>query len=148
MVGQPVPGDRARRLVAGVKTCTSTSRRTSRRESSTTSAWRAADIWIESDVYVELAPSKHNLAQGFFLYGYEPGGNRAEVTSAGPTRVRAGRALRGLGRGRPRKKGQARHKPTVPTFHTYGTPVFEPGNDVSPQAAQAHPGCGRRPGSA
>ena len=44
---------------------------------------RAADIFIEHDVHVEAAPSKHTIAQGFFLYGIEPGGNRIEVTSGG-----------------------------------------------------------------
>jgi catechol 2,3-dioxygenase len=34
-------------------------------------------------VYIEAAPSKHAIAQGFFLYGYEPGGSRIEVTPGG-----------------------------------------------------------------
>ena len=32
---------------------------------------------------IEAAPSKHAIAQGFFLYGFEPGGNRVEVTTGG-----------------------------------------------------------------
>jgi len=44
---------------------------------------RAADIFLENDVHIEAAPSKHAVAQGFFLYGYEPGGNRIEVTTGG-----------------------------------------------------------------
>ena len=44
---------------------------------------RAADIFLDNDVYIEAAPSKHAIAQGFFLYGYEPGGNRIEVTTGG-----------------------------------------------------------------
>ena len=32
---------------------------------------------------IEAAPSKHGVAQGFFLYGFEPGGNRIEVTTWG-----------------------------------------------------------------
>ena len=34
-------------------------------------------------VHIEAAPSKHAIAQGFFLYGLEPGGNRIEVTTGG-----------------------------------------------------------------
>jgi catechol 2,3-dioxygenase len=85
---------------------------------------RAADIWLDNDVHIEAAPSKHAIAQGFFLYGYEPGGNRVEVTTGGrfvyapdePTVVwtQADRA-----------KGQAWGVETVATFHTYGTPPVE-----------------------
>ena len=42
---------------------------------------RAADLFVDSDVPIEAAPSKHGVAQGFFLYGFEPGGNRVEVTT-------------------------------------------------------------------
>ena len=42
---------------------------------------RAADLFIDNDVYIEAAPSKHAVAQGMFLYAYEPGGNRVEVTT-------------------------------------------------------------------
>jgi catechol 2,3-dioxygenase len=85
---------------------------------------RAADIWLDNDVHIEAAPSKHAIAQGFFLYGYEPGGNRVEVTTGGrfvyapdePTVVwtEADRA-----------KGQAWGVETVATFYTYGTPPVE-----------------------
>ena len=44
---------------------------------------RAADLFVDNDVYIEAAPSKHGVAQGFFLYGFEPGGNRIEVTTGG-----------------------------------------------------------------
>src|SRR5262249_15925851 len=37
---------------------------------------RAADVFLDAGVHIEAAPSKHAIAQGFFLYGYEPGGNR------------------------------------------------------------------------
>jgi catechol 2,3 dioxygenase len=86
---------------------------------------RAADIFLDHDVYIEAAPSKHGVAQGFFLYGYEPGGNRIEVTSGGymvydpeqpvVTWTEAERAL-----------GQAWRVKTISTFHTYGTPHIEP----------------------
>ena len=44
---------------------------------------RAADIWLDAGIEIEAAPSKHAIAQGFFLYGLEPGGNRVEVTTGG-----------------------------------------------------------------
>jgi catechol 2,3-dioxygenase len=85
---------------------------------------RAADIWLDAGIYIEAAPSKHGVAQGFFLYGYEPGGNRVEVTTGGymvydpdqPTVTWTEEE---------RKKGQAWGVKTIPTFHTYGTPPVE-----------------------
>ena len=85
---------------------------------------RAADIWLDNDVPIEAAPSKHAIAQGFFLYGLEPGGNRIEVTTGGyfvfdpefepVVWTEAERA-----------KGQAWGVKTVESFHTYGTPPVE-----------------------
>jgi catechol 2,3-dioxygenase len=82
---------------------------------------RAADLFLDADVPIEAAPSKHAVAQGMFLYVYEPGGNRVEVTTgthfiydpAYPPVVwtQAERA-----------RGQAWGVKTVETFHTYGTP--------------------------
>jgi catechol 2,3-dioxygenase len=82
---------------------------------------RAADLFLEHGVHIEAAPSKHAVAQGFFLYGYEPGGNRIEVTTGGylvydpeqPTVVWSEDE---------RRLGQAWRVKTVDTFHTYGTP--------------------------
>jgi catechol 2,3 dioxygenase len=86
---------------------------------------RAADLFLDQNVYIEAAPSKHAIAQGFFLYAYEPAGNRIEVTTGGrlvydpdePTVVwtQAERA-----------KGQAWGVKTIESFHTYGTPPVEP----------------------
>jgi catechol 2,3-dioxygenase len=42
---------------------------------------RAADILTENGVFIEAGPAKHNNSQGFYLYSYEPGGNRVEVYS-------------------------------------------------------------------
>ncbi|SKA12048.1 catechol 2,3-dioxygenase [Enhydrobacter aerosaccus] len=42
---------------------------------------RAADILVENAIFVEAGPSKHNNSQGFYLYSYEPGGNRVEIYS-------------------------------------------------------------------
>ena len=40
---------------------------------------RAADIFMENGVFIEAGPSRHNNSQAFYLYSYEPGGNRIEV---------------------------------------------------------------------
>jgi catechol 2,3-dioxygenase len=42
---------------------------------------RAADIFAENGVFIEAGPSRHNNSQGFYLYSYEPGGNRIEIYS-------------------------------------------------------------------
>jgi catechol 2,3-dioxygenase len=42
---------------------------------------RAADILAENGIFIEAGPSRHNNSQGFYLYSYEPGGNRVEVYS-------------------------------------------------------------------
>jgi len=64
------------------------------------------------------------VAQGFFLYGFEPVGNRIEVTTGGyfvydpdpePT----------VWSEAERAKGQAWGVKTVESFHTYGTPVID-----------------------
>ena len=85
---------------------------------------RAADIFVDAGVPIEAAPSKHGVAQGFFLYGYEPGGNRVEVTTGGylmydpdPEPV--------VWSEEERKLGQAWRVKTVEAFHTYGTPPVE-----------------------
>lgn len=44
---------------------------------------RAADIFMENDIFIEAGPSKHNNSQAFYLYSYEPGGNRIEVYNSG-----------------------------------------------------------------
>jgi catechol 2,3-dioxygenase len=42
---------------------------------------RAADILVENGIFIEAGPSRHNNSQAFYLYSYEPGGNRIEVYS-------------------------------------------------------------------
>jgi catechol 2,3-dioxygenase len=42
---------------------------------------RAADVLVENGIFIEAGPSKHNNSQAFYLYSYEPGGNRVEVYS-------------------------------------------------------------------
>jgi catechol 2,3-dioxygenase len=42
---------------------------------------RAAEILAENGIFIEAGPAKHNNSQGFYLYSYEPGGNRIEINS-------------------------------------------------------------------
>ena len=35
----------------------------------------------ENGIFIEAGPSMHNNSQGFYLYTYEPGGNRVEIYS-------------------------------------------------------------------
>jgi catechol 2,3-dioxygenase len=82
---------------------------------------RAADLFVDAGVPIEAAPSKHGVAQGFFLYGFEPGGNRIEVTTGGyfvydpdfePI----------VWTQEERARGQYWGVQTIESFHTYGTP--------------------------
>jgi|TARA_B100002003_G_C14112119_1_gene534883 catechol 2,3-dioxygenase len=44
---------------------------------------RAADLYMEHGIQIEAGPSRHNNSQGFYLYAFEPGGNRVEVYTSG-----------------------------------------------------------------
>ena len=44
---------------------------------------RAADILMENGIEIEAGPSRHNNSQAFYLYSFEPGGNRIEVYTSG-----------------------------------------------------------------
>jgi catechol 2,3-dioxygenase len=44
---------------------------------------RAADIFLENGVHIETGPHKHAIQGTFFLYVWEPAGNRVELANAG-----------------------------------------------------------------
>lgn len=44
---------------------------------------RAADVMRDAGVFVEAGPGRHAIGENFFLYVYEPGGNRVELFSGG-----------------------------------------------------------------
>ena len=85
---------------------------------------KAADIMLENGVYIEYGPYKHAINQTFFLYVWEPGGNRIEFANAGARLI--------LDPAWPvvewseaeRAKGQAWGMKTVATFHVHGTPFL------------------------
>ncbi len=83
---------------------------------------RAADIFLENGVFIETGPHKHAVQQTFFLYVYEPGGNRVEVANAGARLVLAPDWKPITWTEEERKKGQAWGLKTIESFHTHGTP--------------------------
>lgn len=85
---------------------------------------RAADIFLENDVFIESGPSKHALTQAFFLYAYEPGGNRIEIFSSGYL-IFAPDWEPVVWTQAERARGQAWGLRLPESFHTYGTPPVE-----------------------
>jgi len=86
---------------------------------------RAADICLEHGIFIEYGPYKHAVQQTFFLYVYEPGGNRVEIGCPGARLILAPDWRPIVWSEAERRKGQAWGMPTVATFHTYGTPPVE-----------------------
>jgi catechol 2,3-dioxygenase len=83
---------------------------------------RAADIFLENGVFIETGPHKHAIQQTFFLYVYEPGGNRVEVANAGARLILAPDWKPIVWTEAERRKGQAWGLKTIESFHTHGTP--------------------------
>lgn len=100
---------------------------------------KAADIFLENGVFIEYGPYKHAINQTFFLYVWEPGGNRIEFANAGARLI--------LDPDWPvvewseteRAKGQAWGMKTVPTFHTHGTPYVEDQEEIDRAAMEGRP---------
>ena len=85
----------------------------------------AADICLENGIHIETGPHKHAIQQTFFLYVYEPGGNRVEIANAGARLILAPDWKPIRWTEAERKKGQAWGLKTIESFHTYGTPPVE-----------------------
>ena len=85
---------------------------------------KMADILRESGTFIETGPHKHSIGQTFFLYFYEPGGNRIEVGSGGFT-IFDPDWKPVVWTEHERKMGQAWGLPTIESFHTYGTPPVD-----------------------
>lgn len=88
---------------------------------------RAADIFLENGVFIETGPHKHAIQQTFFLYVYEPAGNRVEVANAGARLILDPDWQTVTWTEAERKKGQAWGLKTIESFHTHGTPPVERG---------------------
>ena len=83
---------------------------------------RAADIFLENGVHIETGPHKHAIQGTFFLYVYEPAGNRVELANAGGRLILAPDWQPVRWTEAERKKGQAWGLKTIESFHTHGTP--------------------------
>jgi catechol 2,3-dioxygenase len=83
---------------------------------------RAADLFLQNGVHIETGPHKHAIQGSFFLYVWEPAGNRVELANAGARLMLAPDWEPVRWTEADRKKGQAWGLKTIETFHTHGTP--------------------------
>ncbi|WP_435257336.1 VOC family protein [Thioclava sp. FR2] len=83
---------------------------------------RAADIFLQNGVHIETGPHKHAIQGTFFLYVWEPAGNRIELANAGARLILDPDWETVVWTETERKKGQAWGLKTIETFHTHGTP--------------------------
>ena len=88
---------------------------------------RAADIFLENGVHIETGPHKHAIQGTFFLYVWEPAGNRIELANAGARLILAPDWQPVVWTEADRRKGQAWGLKTIETFHTHGTPPVQRG---------------------
>ncbi|WP_439118447.1 VOC family protein [Marivita sp.] len=86
---------------------------------------RAADIFLENGVHIETGPHKHGIQGTFFLYVWEPAGNRVELANAGARLILQPDWETVTWTETERKKGQAWGLKTIETFHTHGTPPVD-----------------------
>ena len=86
---------------------------------------RAADIMLENGVFIETGPHKHAIQQTFFLYVYEPGGNRIELCNPTGRLILAPDWEPITWTEAERAKGQAWGLKTIESFHTHGTPPVD-----------------------
>jgi len=83
---------------------------------------RAADIFLQNGVHIETGPHKHAIQGTFFLYVWEPAGNRVELANAGARLILDPDWQTVVWSETERKRGQAWGLKTIDTFHTHGTP--------------------------
>jgi catechol 2,3-dioxygenase len=85
----------------------------------------AADVALENGIFIETGPHKHAIQQTFFLYLYEPGGNRIEIANPTARLILDPDYETIVWNKEERMKGQAWGLQTVESFHTRGTPMPE-----------------------
>lgn len=88
---------------------------------------RAADIFLQNGVHIETGPHKHAIQGTFFLYVWEPAGNRVELANSGARLILAPDWEPVVWTETERRKGQAWGLKTIETFHTHGTPPVKKG---------------------
>jgi catechol 2,3 dioxygenase len=89
---------------------------------------RAADLFQDSGIFIEAGPAKHTPIHSFYLYVYEPGGNRIEVTSGGYLVFDPTPHVTTIWREQQYKSSRAWGRGFPPSFDTYATPPFEEGS--------------------
>jgi catechol 2,3-dioxygenase len=96
---------------------------------------RAADIFLENGIFIETGPHKHAIQGSFFLYVWEPAGNRVELANAGARLILEPDWQPVIWTEADRKKGQAWGLKTIESFHTHGTPPVNKGHPRTDGAA-------------
>ena len=85
----------------------------------------ACRMALEHGVHIETGPHKHTIQQSFFLYVWEPAGNRIELDNPAARLVFAPDWEPIDWSEAERAKGQAWGLKTIDSFHTHGTPPVE-----------------------
>jgi catechol 2,3-dioxygenase len=85
---------------------------------------RAADLFQDFGTFIEAGPAKHTPIHSFYLYVYEPGGNRIEVTSGGYLVFDPAPDATTVWHEAQYKSSRAWGRGFPPSFDTYATPPF------------------------
>jgi catechol 2,3-dioxygenase len=86
---------------------------------------RAADLFQDHGVTIEAGPGKHTPIQSFYLYVYEPGGNRIEVTTGGNLVFDPDDSSTTIWTEAQYQASRAWGQRFPPSFDTYATPPFD-----------------------
>ena len=88
---------------------------------------RAADIFLENGIHIEAGPHKHAVQGTFFLYVWEPAGNRVELANSGARLILRPDWEPITWSQAERAKGQAwgLQLGMIETFRTHATPPVE-----------------------
>jgi catechol 2,3-dioxygenase len=86
---------------------------------------RAADLFQDQGIFIEAGPAKHTPIHSFYLYVYEPGGNRIEVTSGGYLVFDPSPQVTTVWHESEYKRSRAWGRGFPPSFDTYATPPFD-----------------------
>jgi catechol 2,3-dioxygenase len=87
---------------------------------------RAADIFVDQGMRIEVPPAQHTIGRSFFLYGFEPGGNRIEVTTGADLVIDPDPATR-TWTAAERRRGIGWGTVFPQSWHDYATPNVEAG---------------------
>jgi catechol 2,3-dioxygenase len=86
---------------------------------------RAADLFLENGIHIEAGPHKHAVQGTFFLYVWEPAGNRVELANSGARLILRPDWKPVTWTQAEREKGQAWGLQLGETFRTHATPPVE-----------------------